>query len=95
MLAFARALIGDPQIVILDEPSLGIQPNIVKLIFQKIKQINKERGITILLSEQNAKQTLKISDYCYLLQKGKIIDEDTAEEIIKNNFVKRAYLESE
>ena len=95
MLAFARALIGDPQILILDEPSLGIQPNIVKFLFEKIKQINKERGITILLSEQNAKQTLKIADYCYLLQKGEIIDEGTADKIAKNSFIKRAYLGNE
>jgi len=95
MLAFARALIGDPQIMILDEPSLGIQPNIVKFLFEKIKQINKEKGITILLSEQNAKQTLKIADYCYLLQKGEIVDEGTADKIAKNNFIKRAYFGNE
>jgi branched-chain amino acid transport system ATP-binding protein len=95
MLSFARALISDPQIMILDEPSLGIQPNIVKFLFEKIKQINSEKGISIILSEQNAKQSLKIADYCYLLQKGRIIDEGNAVEIAENSFVKRAYLESQ
>ncbi|GAI25398.1 unnamed protein product, partial [marine sediment metagenome] len=94
MLAFGRALIQDPKLMILDEPSLGIQPNLITLLFQVIEKTNKKRGITILLAEQNAKQSLRVANFCYLLEKGTFINKGTASEMSKTEFVQRAYLKT-
>ncbi|RKX76689.1 MAG: branched-chain amino acid ABC transporter ATP-binding protein [Spirochaetes bacterium] len=92
MLAIGRALMGKPRLMILDEPSLGLQPNLVELMFEIIRRINSERGTTILLAEQNAKKTLEIAHSGYVMQKGRIISSGTASEIAENEVVKRAYL---
>jgi len=91
MLAIARALMASPKLLILDEPSLGLAPLIVKDIFTIIKEFNKE-GTTILIVEQNALQALKISDYAYVIQVGEVIMEGNAEDLISNPKLIEAYL---
>ncbi len=95
MLSLGRALMGMPRLMILDEPSLGLQPNLVEHIFEIIQRINKERGTTILLVEQNAKRTLQIANSGCVLQKGRIVDQGTAAEIAENEVVKKAYLKAD
>lgn len=92
MLAIGRALMGKPKFLMLDEPSLGIAPLLVKTIFEKIVEINQERGITILLVEQNANLALEISSYGYVLETGKIILQDTSAALRVDPKVKSAYL---
>ncbi len=91
MLAIGRALMGKPKLLLLDEPSLGLAPLIVKEIFNKIQQI-KELGTTILIVEQNAYQTLKIADYVYVLELGKVKTKGSAEELLKDDQLIKAYL---
>jgi branched-chain amino acid transport system ATP-binding protein len=95
MLALGRALMGVPRLMILDEPSLGLQPNLVEKMFEMIQRINQERGTTVLLAEQNARKTLEISHSGYVLQKGRIIAQGTAAQISENEVVKRAYLKAD
>lgn len=92
MLAIGRALMGKPKFLMLDEPSLGIAPLLVKTIFEKVVEINRERGITILLVEQNANLALEISTYGYVLETGKIILQDESAALRVNPKVKSAYL---
>lgn len=92
MLAIARALVGEPELLLLDEPSLGLAPQVVKLIFEIIVRINKDNQTTVLLVEQNAKQALKISDYAYVLETGKILLEGTGANLLNNEDVKKIYL---
>ncbi|MFQ5842405.1 MAG: ABC transporter ATP-binding protein [Thermodesulfobacteriota bacterium] len=94
MLSLGRALMGMPRLMILDEPSLGLQPNLVEKMFEMIQRINDEWGTTILLAEQNARKTLEIANSGYVLQKGRIIARGTAAEIAENEVVKRAYLKA-
>jgi branched-chain amino acid transport system ATP-binding protein len=91
MLAIARALMGNPRLLVLDEPSLGLAPIIVQQIFDIIKQIKNE-GSTILIVEQNALQTLQISDYAYVFEVGKITKEGLASELVKDKTLIEAYL---
>jgi branched-chain amino acid transport system ATP-binding protein len=91
MLAIGRALMGSPQILLLDEPSLGLAPLIVKSIFEIIKEINEE-GMTVLIVEQNALQTLKIADYAYVLEVGEVSMEGPASTLIKDKKLIEAYL---
>lgn len=95
MLSLGRALMGMPRLMILDEPSLGLQPNLVERMFEMIRRINEERGTTILLAEQNARKTLEIAHSGYVLQKGRIIAQGKATEVAGNEVVKRAYLKAE
>jgi branched-chain amino acid transport system ATP-binding protein len=92
MLAIGRALMARPRLLLLDEPSLGIGPILVKAIFETIVEINRELGMTILLVEQNAHQALKIANYGYVLETGCVILEGPAGEIARNEQVRKAYL---
>jgi branched-chain amino acid transport system ATP-binding protein len=92
MLAIGRALMSKPKCLMLDEPSLGIAPILVKTIFEKIVEINKQLGITILLVEQNAHLALEVSNYGYVLETGRIILEDTSAALRRNEKVRSAYL---
>lgn len=91
MLAMGRALMANPKILLLDEPSMGLSPLLVKEIFRIIQDINK-RGTTILLVEQNAKMALAIADRAYVLETGKITLEGTGEELAASEQVRKAYL---
>jgi len=92
MLAIGRALMSQPKFLVLDEPSLGLAPLLVKTIFEKIVEINRERGLTILLVEQNANRALEISSYGYVLETGKITLAGTSASLRQNPQVKSAYL---
>lgn len=92
MLAISRALMSRPRCLMLDEPSLGIAPILVRAIFDQIVAINREKGITILLVEQNANLALAISHYGYVLETGRVILEDTAAALRQNPQVREAYL---
>jgi branched-chain amino acid transport system ATP-binding protein len=92
MLAIGRALMSRPKFLMLDEPSLGIAPLLVKTIFEKIVEINRAHGITILLVEQNANLALEISQFGYVLETGKIILQDHSAALRQNPQVKSAYL---
>ncbi len=91
MLAISRALMGEPKLLMLDEPSLGLAPKIVGEVFETIVRL-KEEGITILLVEQNAYAALKISDYAYVLENGKIVMSGDAKSMIGNDEIKKKYL---
>lgn len=91
MLAIGRALMGKPEILVMDEPSLGLAPLIVKDIFDIILSL-KQKGQTVLLVEQNAFQTLKIADYAYVLELGKVKFEGTGQSLLNNDQLKNAYL---
>jgi len=91
MLAMARALMSEPSILLLDEPSMGLAPLLVDLIFRVIKELNEE-GMTILLVEQNALKALKIAHRGYVLQTGSVVLSGGGEELLNNDLVKEAYL---
>lgn len=91
MLAVGRALMGRPKMILMDEPSMGLSPLLVKEIFAIIREVNKQ-GITILLVEQNAKMALAISDRAYVLETGTITIEGDAKELLNDARVKKAYL---
>jgi branched-chain amino acid transport system ATP-binding protein len=91
MLAIARALMGRPELLLLDEPSMGLAPLIVKEIFSVVKQLN-ESGTTILLVEQNAKAALNVAQHACVLETGEIVLKGSAEELLDNPKVKEAYL---
>ena len=91
MLAVARGLMSRPKLLMLDEPSLGLAPLLVKEIFDIIKRIHQE-GMTVLLVEQNAFAALKIADYAYVLETGKVALQGTGEELLQDEGVKKAYL---
>lgn len=92
MLAISRALMSKPKMLLLDEPSLGIAPLLVKTIFEKIVEINKTLGMTILLVEQNAHLALSVANYGYVLETGVILLEGPAHELESNPEVRKAYL---
>ena len=92
MLAISRALLARPSLLLLDEPSLGLAPLIIKQIFEIIKQINAENNTTVFLVEQNANQALKIAHRGYVMENGAITLEDKAENLLSNEEVKKAYL---
>ncbi len=91
MLAVARGLMSRPQLLMLDEPSLGLAPLLVKEIFEIIQQIHRE-GITILLVEQNAFAALKLADYAYVLETGRLVLQGKGEELLQKEEVRKAYL---
>ena len=91
MLAIGRALMANPQLLLMDEPSMGLAPLLVKEIFEIIKDINA-RGTTILLVEQNANMALSIADKAYVIETGEIVLQGTAQELMNSEQVKKAYL---
>lgn len=91
MLAIARALMGRPELLLLDEPSMGIAPLIVREIFNVVKQLNQS-GVTVLLVEQNARAALKVAHHSYVLERGEIVLEGLASELLDNPKVKEHYL---
>ncbi len=92
MLAISRALLSRPKIMLLDEPSLGLSPLLTKEIFEIIVRINRERGVTLLVVEQNARIALKYSDYGYVLEIGRIVMEDTCAALREKEDIKEFYL---
>ena len=92
MLAIARALMGKPKMLLFDEPSLGLAPIIVHGIFEAMQDLNKNEGLAILVVEQNSKIALGNADRGYVLQTGEVVLEDTCENLLKNEDVKKAYL---
>lgn len=92
MLALSRALMARPEVLLLDEPSMGLAPLIIKQIFEIIKQINQDNNTTIFLVEQNANQALQIADRAYVLENGEITLSGPADELLTNEEVQKAYL---
>ena len=92
MLAISRALMAAPELMLLDEPSLGLSPKLTREIFEIVVRINRERGTTILLVEQNARMALQVANRGYVLQSGEIVLQGPAEELRVNEMVRRAYL---
>lgn len=92
MLVIGRSLMSHPEMIMLDEPSLGLAPLIVRDIFEIIRRINKEEGISMLLVEQNANIALLISDYAYVMENGRVVLDGSAEMIAKNEDVREFYL---
>ncbi len=92
MLAIARALMARPKVMLLDEPSLGLAPKLVKDIFEIIQRINRERGVTVLLVEQNANIALHTADYGYVLELGRIVMEDNCDRLLEKDDIREFYL---
>jgi branched-chain amino acid transport system ATP-binding protein len=92
MLAIGRALMSRPQLMLLDEPSLGLSPKLVRDIFDIIIRINRERGVTILLVEQNANMALQVAHYGYVLEVGRIVMAGTSERLLQSEDIKEFYL---
>ena len=92
MLAVGRALMAGPDLVMLDEPSLGLAPLLVREIFRVIQRINTEEGKTVLLVEQNANAALSVAHYAYILEVGRVVLEGPGKDLLENPKVKEAYL---
>ena len=92
MLAISRAILAGPELILLDEPSLGLSPKLTKEIFEIVVRINRERGTTILLVEQNANMALNAADHGYVLENGRIVMEDTCERLREKDDIKEFYL---
>ena len=92
MLAIARALMSKPKLLVLDEPSLGLSPKLVKEIFAIVRRVNAEEGTTMLLVEQNASTALQTADFGYVLEVGRIVMEDTCERLLQKEDIKEFYL---
>jgi branched-chain amino acid transport system ATP-binding protein len=92
MLAISRALMARPELILLDEPSLGLSPKLTKEIFEIVVRINRERGTTILLVEQNANMALNAADYGYVLENGRIVMEDSCERLREKDDIREFYL---
>lgn len=92
MLAISRALMAQPELILLDEPSLGLSPKLTREIFEIVVRINRERGTTLLLVEQNANMALNVADYGYVLENGRIVMEDTCERLRDKEDIKEFYL---
>jgi branched-chain amino acid transport system ATP-binding protein len=91
MVAIGRALMQDPQVIMFDEPSLGLAPLMVQEVFNVIQDLHKQ-GLTIFLVEQNVHQTLKVADYCYVMENGRIVGQGTGKELEADQSIREAYL---
>jgi branched-chain amino acid transport system ATP-binding protein len=91
MLKIGRGLMANPQLIMIDEPSIGLAPIIVDALYETLVKL-RDAGLTILLTEQNALRALQLANRGYILQDGRVVIEDTAENLMKNNLVKKAYL---
>jgi branched-chain amino acid transport system ATP-binding protein len=92
MLAIARALLSNPELMLLDEPSLGLSPKLTQEIFEIVLRINRERGTTLLVVEQNANMALNVADYGFVLESGRIVMEDTCARLLEKDDIKEFYL---
>ena len=92
MLAISRALMARPRLMLLDEPSLGLSPKLVREIFEIIVRINRERDVTILLVEQNANMALQVADFGYVLEVGRIVMAGSSERLLQSDDIKEFYL---
>ena len=92
MLAVARAMMAKPKMLLLDEPSMGLAPQLVSEIFKIVKELNEKEGVSILLAEQNTNIALKNSDYGYIIETGNVKLHGTAEKLLNNDEVKELYL---
>ncbi len=92
MLAVARALMSRPRLLLLDEPSLGLAPLVVREIFQIVRAINRQEGVSVLLVEQNASLALDLADHAYLLETGRVVMGGSADEIMRDESIRRSYL---
>jgi branched-chain amino acid transport system ATP-binding protein len=92
MLAISRAIMAAPDLILLDEPSLGLSPKLTKEIFEIVVRINRERGTTILLVEQNANMALNVADYGYVLENGRIVMEDACDKLREKEDIREFYL---
>lgn len=91
MVAIGRALMQDPQVIMFDEPSLGLAPLMVREVFNVIQELHRQ-GLTIFLVEQNVHQTLKVADYCYVMENGRIVGEGTGKQLEADPSIREAYL---
>jgi len=91
MLAIGRALMGLPRLLLLDEPSLGLAPLVVRDIFEVLREINKD-GVTLLLAEQNARMALGVAQRAYILEQGRVAGQGTGQEMLQSDHIRRAYL---
>lgn len=92
MLAIGRAMMSSPRLMLLDEPSLGLSPHLVREIAQIIEKLNRQEGVTIVLVEQNARMALELADYGYVMENGRIVMEDTSERLREATDIKEFYL---
>ena len=92
MLALARALMARPRCLLLDEPGMGLAPQVCKEIFRHVAALRRDKGLTVLLVEQNAKSALAVADRGYVLETGRVLLSGTSEELLANRDVRRAYL---
>jgi branched-chain amino acid transport system ATP-binding protein len=92
MCAIGRALMSRPEMILLDEPSMGLAPQLVELIFEITKQINEEQGVSVLLAEQNTNVALRYAQYGYILENGRVVMDGTKEALSSNEDVKEFYL---
>ena len=92
MLAIARGLMSKPKLLMLDEPSMGIMPKLITVIFEMIQRVNREEGLTILLVEQNVQEALEVAHYAYILQTGRIVMEGKPADLLETDMIKKAYL---
>jgi branched-chain amino acid transport system ATP-binding protein len=92
MLAVARALMLRPRLLLLDEPSLGLAPMVVREIFRIVRTINRDRGVSVLLVEQNAAMALALADYAYLMETGRVVQSGPAAQLKQDDAIRRAYL---
>jgi branched-chain amino acid transport system ATP-binding protein len=92
MLAIGRALMAKPRLILMDEPSMGLSPLLVREVFEIIRRLNRDLGISILLVEQNANMALRAADYGYIMEGGKVVLDGTAQSLMSNEDVKEFYL---